>query len=253
MKIIVNADDFGMSDTINWAIVEAFRMGWVTNTTIMVNMPFADQAVQLAKENGFFNRVGLHLNLSHGKPLTTDISKDFLFCNEQGNLQEIVRRKLITQFFIRRDTQRALTLEVKSQMQKYIDYGFPLMHIDSHSHFHTIPSVYAVIRPLILEYKFQSMRLSKNIYSRANIVMGSYKYICNSLVQCMPMHFSDYFTSFADFSVSWSKCKEFSCVELMCHPDYENNVLVNKNSMRFEDLFAILPEHKLISYQDFNI
>lgn len=52
-KIIVNADDFGKTHTINLAIAECFNKGLITNTTIMVNMPFADEAVEIAKQEVF--------------------------------------------------------------------------------------------------------------------------------------------------------------------------------------------------------
>ena len=54
MKIIINADDFGLSHDVNLAVVEAFKRGFVTNATIMVNMPGFEEGVALSKENGFF-------------------------------------------------------------------------------------------------------------------------------------------------------------------------------------------------------
>ena len=46
-KLIINADDFGISSSVNRAIVYAFSNNMITNTTLMVNMPYADEAVEL--------------------------------------------------------------------------------------------------------------------------------------------------------------------------------------------------------------
>ena len=79
MKIIINADDFGLSHDVNLAVVEAFKRGFVTNATIMVNMPGFEEGVALSKENGFFEKTGLHLNFFEGQPLTEDIKSLPLF------------------------------------------------------------------------------------------------------------------------------------------------------------------------------
>ena len=54
MNVVINADDFGISAEVNRAVVECFRRGLINRTTIMVNMPEAEDAKRLAQENGFF-------------------------------------------------------------------------------------------------------------------------------------------------------------------------------------------------------
>ena len=48
--LIVNADDFGMSDGVNEGIVSAFTHGIVRSTSLMVRMPAAESAAALAAE-----------------------------------------------------------------------------------------------------------------------------------------------------------------------------------------------------------
>ena len=79
MGIVRNADDFGKSTEINNAILTCFKDGLIDRTTIMVNMPGADEAAELAREEGFFDKVGLHLNLTEGEPLTDEIKQNPLF------------------------------------------------------------------------------------------------------------------------------------------------------------------------------
>ena len=76
MNAIVNADDFGLNQSVNRAIAESFRNGLCLNTTLIVNMPYADEAVEIAYKEGFSDRVGLHLNLTEGVPLTEPIREN---------------------------------------------------------------------------------------------------------------------------------------------------------------------------------
>src|SRR5688572_11349613 len=65
-RLIVNADDFGRSPSINDAVIRAHREGILTTASLMVNEPACDQAVTLAKENPRLG-VGLHLSLLFGR------------------------------------------------------------------------------------------------------------------------------------------------------------------------------------------
>lgn len=66
-KRIVNADDFGASPSINQAIDYAFKEGIINRATLMVNMPYAQDAVQLAIDGGYIDKIGLHLCLDTGE------------------------------------------------------------------------------------------------------------------------------------------------------------------------------------------
>lgn len=67
MKLIIKADDFGFTEGINLGIMKAHRDGIVQSTGVMVNMPHARQALQLARNYPELC-VGLHVNLVVGKP-----------------------------------------------------------------------------------------------------------------------------------------------------------------------------------------
>ena len=67
-KIIVNADDFGISKEVNEGIVKGFQDGIISSTTVMANMPEFEEAMNLAKKNSKLG-VGVHLNVIDGKAL----------------------------------------------------------------------------------------------------------------------------------------------------------------------------------------
>jgi chitin disaccharide deacetylase len=72
-RLIVNADDFGASGGINRGIVRAHEHGVVTSTSLMVRMPAAEAAAELARERPGLS-VGLHVDLTgEGTPAPADI------------------------------------------------------------------------------------------------------------------------------------------------------------------------------------
>lgn len=96
----------------------------------MVNMPSCEYAVELARKNGFFDNVALHLNLTEGYPLTEAIRKCRRFCDNAVSFTRFGRKWR----FMNRFEVSAMIDEVRAQIQKYCSYGFPLMRVDGHNH-----------------------------------------------------------------------------------------------------------------------
>src|SRR6266567_2053279 len=67
-RLIVNADDFGVSRGVNRAFVECHQLGIVTSATLMANSTAFNDAIELAKENRRLS-VGCHVTLMDGEPL----------------------------------------------------------------------------------------------------------------------------------------------------------------------------------------
>lgn len=223
MKLIINADDFGLCHDVNMAIVEAFQKGYITNTTIMVNMPGFEEAVELSKQYGFFDKVGLHFNVFTGNPLTENIKHVPLFYRD-GGLDSFMffhestwKDKMFSNSII----AEALFKEAEAQIGYYIKAGFPEMHFDSHGHSHTFPIIWNAIKPAIKTNGFRTIRktlnfpinsLPKQLYKSYfnNLLLGSYK------TTSLFMDGSGFF--------EWSKQrKEVGSVEVMVHPVYDEN------------------------------
>lgn len=160
-KIIINADDFGISECVNDAIIKSFKNGYINRTTVMVNMPGFEDACEKAKHNGLQNRVGLHLNLVEGKPLTKDIQLTSL-CDENGYFSG---NTLFGEkgYLLRNKEREAVAKEIDAQIKKFLEKGFSLKHLDSHRHTHCRPSVLPIVLSLAKENGFYSIRLSRNI------------------------------------------------------------------------------------------
>ena len=161
MQLLINADDFGCSESVNYAVDYCFKNQLIQRTSIMVNMEYFDEAVVLAKEGGYDDKVGLHLNLTEGRPLT-ELIKHTDFCSN-GVFNGNAIRKQKNRFFLNKRVKKAVRCEIEAQIEKYIAQGFNLLHIDSHQHVHTNPSIFYILLPLIKKYQFRTMRLSRNI------------------------------------------------------------------------------------------
>lgn len=68
LKLIINADDFGLSKSITDGIVYAIKNGYVTSTTLMANMEYTEYAIDKAIKNNI-DCIGLHINMTLGKPI----------------------------------------------------------------------------------------------------------------------------------------------------------------------------------------
>ena len=100
MPLIIHADDFGISESVSKCIAECFAKGWVSETSLMVNMPYADAAVELARRNGFAGKVGMHLNLSQGMPMTEEIRQFPRLCNTDGSFNKRFHHAIVSRFML---------------------------------------------------------------------------------------------------------------------------------------------------------
>lgn len=181
-RVIINADDFGISHDVNQAISTCFINGYINQTTLMVNMPSIDEAVQMAKEYGFSDKVGLHLNLVEGEPITEGIRHSIL-CNEQGVFDSAVLKKVQNRFFLDRRSSECIREEIIAQIERFLLLGIGKKHIDSHQHSHTSPSVLRILLPIMRQYKFEDLRLARNIPKSS--IKGSkrvVKYLTNKVI-----------------------------------------------------------------------
>lgn len=127
----MNADDFGASRQINEAILQAFQRGLISTASIMANMPGFEEACTLSHRHHLEGRIGLHLNLTSGKPLTTDIAACSRFCDAEGHWRP--RRRVV---WLTRKEALALEAEILGQIMTCEQKGITPTHLDSHHHMH---------------------------------------------------------------------------------------------------------------------
>jgi predicted glycoside hydrolase/deacetylase ChbG (UPF0249 family) len=156
-KIIINADDFGSSSPVNYAIVQAFERRLISSATIMVNMSGFEEACELARSHGLVGRIGLHLNLTAGRPLTSALAACTRFCDSDGCLRP--RQRV---FYLYRQEIRALEAEIAAQIDACKRKGITPTHLDSHHHIHTEWGVSSVVIRAARRYGIPAVRMAIN-------------------------------------------------------------------------------------------
>lgn len=224
-KLLVNADDFGYSEAVNDAIVYGILNGLIDRTTIMVNMPFCEDAVNKAIKYGFESKVGLHLNVVEGKTLTEPIKKTIL-CNAEGLFDDEIMKKPVNRLFLDVNTKKALELEIEEQIKRYLEFGIGQKHIDSHRHAHVAPSIFPVVMHMAKKYEFKSIRLARNIPKSE---LGVFKLMLKNHInrEIMRINHNDensgypvihYFGSMKDIEKQLVNGLSINGTELMVHP-----------------------------------
>ena len=183
MALIVNADDLGLNENVDRAIAEAFEKGIIDRTTLLVNMPCAEEAARLAADKGFLDKTGLHLNLTSGKPLTGGIAADPVMCGADGEFSADFARNMKTRFFLPKKTRINVENEIRAQLDRYGRLGGTLWHIDSHHHVHTDPSIWRILKRVLKDHPVTSVRLGRNMYRGGNPLMHLYKRLLNGSIK----------------------------------------------------------------------
>jgi predicted glycoside hydrolase/deacetylase ChbG (UPF0249 family) len=161
-RLIINADDFGLTSGVNRAIVEAAQIGIVTSSTLMANGPAFDEAVSLSRTFPHL-AIGCHVILvgAHPGPLLngTEIatlveSRTATPGHFHSSLAGFARRALTGKL-----DPGHVHAEATAQIQKLQSAGIHLTHFDTHKHTHLFPQV---LRPLIKAAQECGIRALRN-------------------------------------------------------------------------------------------
>ena len=138
-RLIINADDFGLTSGVNRAIVEAHERGVLTSTTLMANALAFAEAVQLSKTSSRWS-VGCHVVLLDGTPLLDPARISSLVPKGNGKafsdgVAGFAVRSLTGQ--INPDEVEA---EAAAQIWKLKSHGISVSHVDTHKHTHIFPA-----------------------------------------------------------------------------------------------------------------
>jgi hopanoid biosynthesis associated protein HpnK len=154
-RLIVNADDFGLTEGVNRAIIDSHKNGIITSTTLMANGMAFDSAVAAASVAPALG-VGVHLNLTQGRPVSAAsqvpsiVTPEGYFYPGPGFLA----RRVLT----RKVNPRDVETELRSQIEKIASAGVHITHMDSHKHVHLLPSIFNVVVRLAREYGINGVR-----------------------------------------------------------------------------------------------
>ena len=221
-RVTINGDDFGMNESCSMAIAEAFSKELITDTTMLANFDYFGRAVGLAREQGFSDNIGVHLNLTSGVPLTEDI-KDCPRFVTGGAFNKKYNRVLP----LSKKEKAAIYKELSAQVKKIEDAGIVITHADSHHHIHTGVFVAPIAVRVCREHGICKMRLHRDL-GQISPFKAFVKKRYNAWLRKQGFTTTEHFAYVMDI-----KDRDIpDSTEIMVHPDYDRNgVLVDRRGM----------------------
>jgi hopanoid biosynthesis associated protein HpnK len=155
-RLVVTADDFGLSVPVNEAVEEAANRGILTAASLMVGAPAVRDAVERARRLPRLG-VGLHLALIDAAPVLPPSEIPDLV-GQDGTLSRTPFRTGAA-IFLRASVRRQAEAEVRAQFEAFRRTGLVLDHVNGHHHFHMHPSIFALIVRIAGEYGVRGVRV----------------------------------------------------------------------------------------------
>lgn len=154
-RLIVTADDFGLTEGVNRGIIEAHCRGIVTSTSLMANGGAFDDAVKRARRAPKLG-IGAHLNLTEGPTISPPTAVRTL-TGRHGEMRTgpmSVGKGIATGRIRLGDVE----LELRAQIEKILAADVTLSHLDGHKHIHLLPGVFEIVVKLAGEYGIKGIR-----------------------------------------------------------------------------------------------
>jgi predicted glycoside hydrolase/deacetylase ChbG (UPF0249 family) len=165
MLLIVNADDLGASEAVNDETFALMESGLVTSATLMANGPAFEQAAKYSKR---FSKCsfGVHLNLTEFRPLSQ--GKHLAPALRAG---EFFRELRAQRFSI--ELRDALEHELMVQVQRVVDAGVPVSHIDSHHFIHSSRKLFSAVKAVQRRFGIRKVRCTREALSERSVVYSA--------------------------------------------------------------------------------
>jgi predicted glycoside hydrolase/deacetylase ChbG (UPF0249 family) len=159
-RLVVNADDLGLSVPITDGILEAHARGIVTSTSIMVNGAAFEYAVAQSRQHPSLG-IGLHLSLVEEPWLTTrtPMARDYAEF-AKALIKGTIREEQVEQ-------------ELRAQLARCVEQGLRLTHIDSHQHVHALPALLKIVVKVAKEAGIPRVRVPLDSPFRSGAIGSS--------------------------------------------------------------------------------
>lgn len=222
VRVIVNADDLGISDEVNKAIFDGMERGVVTSATILANGPALMTAV---RDLHRFPRCsfGSHLNLTEFEPLLAASRHSLAsIIDERGCFNgNAIREVTVTPSML-----AGIFREWCAQIERLINLGVRPSHLDAHHHVHTIPQMLPVLAAVRQRFRINKVRISRNFYpanapAPRSLLIKKQAY--NFALKAVGFQTTEVFTDLETFTTRCgSTLPSKTKFELMTHPGADN-------------------------------
>ena len=248
-KLIVTADDFGITNGVTKGIIEAISSGIVSRTSAMVCTGQDICLQDLPHE--LFGRIGLHLQLTDGIPISKAglvpslITSDGSFPDHWRHLND--------------PNPREILIEWENQLGRLRSYGIEPDHVDTHHNVHRFPKIFKAYCAFAKEHRLSTRPLSHNMAKRLRLLGLSDIDLCleswegkSQTIETFLSHVMGAFRSIGNSG----------CIEVMTHPGYADDDLAQRSRLLkeretelavlcHEELPALLDARRIILHQHY--
>lgn len=221
-KFILNADDFGLDEHSNSAVLNCYKKGIIKSASLIVNTESFFKAADILSLCPDLS-TGIHLNIFEGKPLSDcpkltkngEFKKSFLFFFFNQYNKEVLNQ---------------IEKEFRCQIEKMLKYA-PVEHIDSHVHIHAIPSIFKITAKLTKEYDIKFVRTQFEVPYLVFFECFSLKFLIN-LIKIILLNF---YTIINRKTLTKLKLKTNDYIIGVGYSGMMNSKTVNKGFRVFKD------------------
>ncbi len=234
-KLIVHADDFGISEHVNQGILQAHTKGILTSTSLMATGAAFENAIVVARETPSLD-IGIHLTLVEEKPLLDAASVPSLTTANKHFYNHA--NTFIKRYFKGKINLKEVRNELEAQIERILDQGISVSHFDSHQHLHALPKIRMIVIELGRKYGIPAIRVprerifsymlrGKRALSRAPSMLVL-NFLCGLGQNTGYLH-TDHFAGFffggelngENIRILLRHLPDSGSCELMCHPGLE--------------------------------
>jgi len=168
-RLIINADDLGISPGVNRGIFDAHAAGTVTSASLLANAPGLADAITRLRDASTLH-VGLHLNLTAGAPVAQSGDVTSLWDPRTGEffpLSRLVRRALMG-----RVAPDDVAAECTAQLARLRSLGVNVGHIDAHRHVHALPGVWKPVAAVARRAGVRAVRVPRETILPGRVRLG---------------------------------------------------------------------------------
>jgi chitin disaccharide deacetylase len=158
-EVIVTADDLGCDRQISTAIVRSLTEAYATHASLIVTMPWAEEAVALAHAAHVSNSIGIHLSLTEGRPVTDAIRRLPGYCRDDAFFYSGSQRRL---WPLSSEERRIVADELRAQIDSARKGHLTIGHLDSHHHVHLEPRLAPIVWSVCREMGIPRVRPARN-------------------------------------------------------------------------------------------
>ncbi len=231
-KIIFNADDLGYSHGVNQGILYCYQHGVVNSTSLMVNMSYFEEAVELISDNHLKN-IGLHFNLTEGKPI---LKTHRTIVDDEGNFLREIHQNT-------KSNAKEIWDELEAQYLKAIQAGIQINHFDTHHHIHMTQSLRKLFGIFSKRY---NMPLRKVQYTSRNPIK---RFKLDRDLRGTPFYTKNFSSLFYGENATEENLLKLlnnnkgKDLEIMCHPGYLDEKNGEYNNEREVELQILTSGH----------